>query len=232
MKIAVLVGFASLLFGCSSGELAKVRGKLKTCEEHRASLQQEANSYRQESERQKQSCGAIQEALKEAVPPPVEDARVEFLAKLPQTVRIEVQFQLDKYFATVARNFKQIQDRNNEILQELKQAQHGISKTSGQVDKVVTSTSKLEEGLDAVRKGNEDVQKLREQQRAQQQQAAAEIQKAIASIIDFDRSRFNCRECKEKLRIMDKNRNEILKFHSKLVEQLTLLQAPAAEEAQ
>jgi len=232
VKISILICLGSLLLGCSSGELEKVRGKLKTCEEHRASLQQEANSYRQESERQKQTCGAIQAALEASSPPPVEDARKEFLQSVPQTVRVEVQFQLEKYFATVARNFKQLQEHNQEVLQELKQAQRAISKTSGQVEKVATSASNLEQGLAAVQKGNEEVRQLRENQQARQQQTATEIQKAITYVIEFDRTRLNCRECKEKLRMMDRNREEILKFHFKLVEHLTSLQAAAEEGGQ
>lgn len=147
-------------------------------------------------------------------------------------MRIEVQFRLEKYFATVARNFKQLQEHNQEVLKELKQARREQSKTSGQVEKVATSASNLEEGLAEVQKGNDEARHLREQQQAQQtrqQQTAAEIQKAIASVIEFDRNRLNCRECKERLRMMDKNREEILRFHSQLVEQMTALQASAEE---
>lgn len=235
MKSYVLIGLAALLLGCSSSEIEKIRGELKTCEERRASIQQEANSYRQESERQKQSCGAIQAALNASLPPPVEDARKEFLENVPQQVQIQVQFQLEKYFATVARNFKQLKEHNEEVLQELKQARRELSKTSGQVEKVATSASNLEEGLAAVQKGNEESRQFREQlqaQQAQQQQTALEIQKAITSVIEFDRNRLNCRECRERLRMMDRNREEILKFHSRLVEHLTSLRASAEKEPQ
>jgi hypothetical protein len=229
MKPAVLIGSIalSLLLCCSSGELDKARGELKTCEERRASLVQEANSCRQESARQKQRWEAIQGELDKAVPTPVQDARDKFVEGLPQEVRVEVQLQLDSYFMAVARNFKQVQDRNQEILQELKQARREFSKTSGQVDKVATSASNLEEGLAAVQKGSADVRQLREQQQARQQQTAAEIQRIITSVIEFDRNRLNCRECKERLRLMDKNRAEILKFHSDLVQKLAALHASA-----
>ncbi len=103
------------------------------------------------------------------------------------------------------------------------------------MEKVATSASNLEEGLAAVQKGNDEAHQLRGQmqaRQAQQQQTAAQIQKAITSVIEFDRNRLNCRECKEKLRMMDKNREEILKFHSRLVEHLTSLQASAEEGAQ
>lgn len=231
MKVSVLIGLAAatLLLGCKSGEFEKVRGELKACEARRASLQQEANSYREESERQKQSCQAIQAALEASIPPPVEDARKEFLESVPPPVQLQVQFQLEKYFATVARNFKQLKDHNQEVLQELKQARRELAKTSGQVEKVATSASNLEEGLAAVQKGNDEARQLREQLQAQQQKNAAEIQKVIASIIEFDRNRLNCRECRERLRMMDKNREEILRFHSSLIEQMTALKDSTVE---
>ncbi len=240
MKSSVLIGLMtlSLLLSCSSGELEKARGELKTCEERRASVVQEADSCRQESARQKRRWEAIQEELDKAVPTPLQDARVKVLEGLPQEVRVETQLQLDSYFMAVARNFKQVQDRNEEILQELKQARREVTKASGKVDKVVESTSNLEDGMAAVQKGNEEAQKrneevrqLREQQQAHQQQIAAEIQTVIASVIEFDRNRLNCRECRERLRIMDKNRMEILKFHADLVQKLTSMQASAEGSA-
>jgi chromosome segregation ATPase len=240
MKSSALIGLMtlSLLLSCSPGEFEKTRGELKTCEERRASIVQEADSCRQESARQKQRWEAIQAELDKAVPTPIQDARVKVLEGLPQEVRVESQLQLDSYFMAVARNFKQVQDRNQEILQELKQARREVTKTSGQVERVAKSTSNLEEGLAAVQKGNEEAQKvneevrqLHEQLQAHQQQTTAEIQKVIASVIEFDRNRLNCRECRERLRMMDKNRMEILKFHADLIQKLTTMQSSAEGSA-
>lgn len=217
----------ALLLGCSSGELEKVRGELKSCGDRRDSLAREIDACRKESARLRQRWNAVQAVLTAPVPPSVKEARQEFLNNVPEQVRVELELYLDSYFTAVAREFKQLQDRNKEILQEMKSARREISqeisKTSGQVEQVATATSNLEEGLAAVQKGTEDAQQLRQRQ----QQAAAELQKVIASMIEFDRNRLNCRNCKDKLRLRDKNREEILKFHSSLVQKLTALQAAA-----
>jgi chromosome segregation ATPase len=217
-----------LLLGCSSGELDKVRGELKTCGDRRDSLTREIESCRKENARQKQRWDAIQTVLTAPLPSSVTEARQEFLKSVPEEVRVELELHLDSYFTAVAREFKELQNRNREILQEMKQAgrerreiSKEISKTSGQVEQVATTASKVEEGLAAVQKGAEDTQQLRQRQ----QQTAAEVQRIVESVIEFDRNRLNCRECREKLRMMNKNREEILKFHYSLVQRLTALQA-------
>lgn len=225
--VKVFLATLALLLGCSSGELDKLRGELKACGDRRDSLARDMDACRKESARLKQRLQSIQTVLAAPVPASVNEAKQEFLANVPQEVRVELELQLDSYFTAVAREFKQLQDRNKEILQEMKSARREISqeisKTSGQVEQVATATSNLEEGLAAVQKGAEEAQQLRQRQ----QLTAAELQKILESVIEFDRNRLNCRECREKLRMMNKNREEILKFHSDLVRKLTALQASA-----
>lgn len=229
-SIKIFLAAFAILLGCSSGELEKTRGELKTCGDRRDSLAREIESCRKESARLTQRLHGIQAVLAAPVPASVNDAKREFLDSVPEEVRVELELHLDSYFTAVAREFKELQNRNKEILQEMKQAgrerreiSKEISKTSGQVEQVATTASNLEEGLAAVQKGAEDTQQLRQRQ----QQTAAELQRIVESVIEFDRNRLNCRECRERLRMMGKNREEILKFHSNLVQKLTALQASA-----
>lgn len=217
----------ALVLGCSSGELEKAQGELKGCGDRRDSLTREIDACRKESARLKQRLDGFQAALAAPLPESVNKAREEFLSTVPEQVRVELELHLDSYFTAVAREFKEIQNRNKEILQEMKSARReisqGISKTSGQVEQVATATSNLEEGLAAVQKSTEEAQQLRQRQ----QQTAAELQRILESVIEFDRNKLNCRNCKDKLRLMDRNREEILKFHSNLVQKMTALQASA-----
>jgi septal ring factor EnvC (AmiA/AmiB activator) len=230
--VKVFLATLALLLGCSSGELDKLRGELKACGDRRDSLARDMDACRKESARLKQRLQSIQTVLAAPVPASVNEAKQEFLANVPQEVRVELELQLDSYFTAVAREFKELQDRNKEILQEMKSARREISqeisKTSGQVEQVATATSNLEEGLAAVQKGAEEAQQLRQRQ----QQTAAELQRILESVIEFDRNKLNCRNCKDKLRLRDKNREEILKFHSSLIQKLTALQASAEGAAQ
>jgi chromosome segregation ATPase len=222
-----LLAALALLLGCSSGELEKTQGELKACGDRRGSLAREIDACRKESARLKQRLDGFQAALAAPLPESVDKARKEFLNTVPEQVRVELELHLDSYFTAVAREFKELQNRNKEILQEVKNSRREISKeisrTSGQVEQVVTATSNLEEGLAAVQKGTEEAQQLRQGQR----QTAAELQRILESVIEFDRNKLNCRNCKDKLRLRDKNREEILKFHSVLVQKLTALQASA-----
>jgi chromosome segregation ATPase len=225
--VKVFLAAVALLLGCSSGELEKVQGELKACGDRRDSLAREMDACRKEGARLKQRLDGFQVALTAPLPPSINEAREEFLSTVPEQVRVELELHLDNYFTAVAREFKELQNRNKEILQEMKSARREISKeiskTSGQVEQVATVTSNLEEGLAAVQKGTEEAQQLR----LRQQQTAAELQRILQSVIEFDRNRLNCRSCMDKLRLRDKNREEILKFHSVLVQRLTALQASA-----
>jgi chromosome segregation ATPase len=225
--IKIFLAAVALFLGCSSSELEKVQGELKSCGDRRSSLAREIESCRKESARLKERLNGLQTALAEPLPPSVKEAREEFLKSVPEEVRVELELHLDSYFTAVAREFKDLQNRNKEILLEMKQARREISqeisKTSGQVEEVASNTSDLKEGLASVQKGAEEAQQLRQRQ----QQTAAEIQKIVSSLVEFDRSRLNCRECKDKLKLMDKNREAILKFHSRLVQELTAIQTAA-----
>jgi chromosome segregation ATPase len=224
--LLALLTLSAAPLGCSSGEIEKARGDLRGCEERRASLQRQADACRTESERQKQRWEAIQAELAATVPANIQRAQQDIAQGLPDQVRIAVELRLDHYFAAVSREFRQLRERNQEMLQELKKARRDIAGARGEVERVASSTSNLEKAMDdAARKSAGEIQRLRQAQ----DETSAEVQKIIASVLEFDRSRVACKRCDDKLKLRDKPREEILKFHSSVVERLTSLQTAAGK---
>lgn len=220
-----------LLGGCSSKELATSKAELKACREKQRSMKQEAASCRQELNSQQQRWNNVQESLIAAVPPEVADVQEAIIQNIPQNipapVKAELQEDLDKYFVTVAREFQHLQRKNEELLQELRGTGRQVARTQKQVEEVKTVADKIEAGVQAVGQCNEQNEAIQERNR----QLSARVERTIATLLTFDREQINCKGCKDRIILLPKGKERILKFHSAVVSDLSSLQASLADGA-
>jgi len=69
---------------------------------------------------------------------------------------------------------------------------------------------------------------LVEQGRADQHQRR--VSEVIATIAEFDRDRINCDKCKDKVKVKGKGKEQLLAFHSGLIEKVQGLNVAVAKQ--
>ena len=220
----VLLFVASLaLAGCVSKSAHEaVQVQLDECRADKQASQSAADACEKRYDREIARFDTLDSTLEEVVPEALATFRAEreeILEQVPVQVRDEVESYLDEFATAVARSFQRLSDDNEKILSELGTAKIELAKLSADTEALISA------GVDST------IQEVREGQ-ASRQDLDARSAAIVATILQFDRTRINCKDCGERLRLNKKEIQAITAFHSKLIEDLQGFAAPVGSQGE
>ncbi len=223
-SFAVLLLIASLaLTGCVSKSAHEaIQIQLEECRADKQASQGAAEACEKRYDREIARFDTLDSTLEEVVPEALatfRSEREEILEQVPVQVREEVESYLDEFATAVARSFQRLSDDNDKILSELGTAKIELAKLSADTEALISA------GVDTT------IQEVREGQ-ASRETLDARSASIVAMILDFDRSRINCKSCDNRLRLNKKEIQAITAFHGDLIENLQGFAAPAGAQGE
>jgi chromosome segregation ATPase len=206
--------------GCvSRAEMDAVKQQLETCDRDKVAAQKAQSDCDGRLTTESKRWDAIETQLTTSLPQTLakfEDERTKIITIVPEQVRNEVGRRLDRYFVNVAKEFQRMDTKLDTLREELKAAHGELADLTRETR---TVNSKLDQTHQAV---------IVEQTRSgDQHRKVAEI---IATIAEFDRQRINCDKCKEKIKLKGKGKEQLLTFHSDLIQKVQGLSVEVASK--
>jgi hypothetical protein len=213
----VPVAFAMIAAGCvSRAEHDQVVQQLQGCEQEKSSALKAVNDCQGQLQTESKRWDSIETQLTSTLPQTLkdfQDERAKIIEIVPEQVRSEVGKRLDRYFVNVFKQLERMEGKLELMREDLSASRAEVARLSTDVGSKLDATHKAVLG---------EHDRLAEQSRR-----VAEI---IAIVAEFDRDRINCRDCKERLRLKDKDREQLLAFHSQLIQQVQMLETEGLVE--
>ena len=222
--LAALLSLASLaLVGCVSKSAHEaIQVQLDECRADKQAAQGASDACEKRYDREIARFDTLDSTLEEVVPDALatfRSEREEILEQVPVQVRDEVESYLDEFATAVARSFQRLSDDNEKILGELGTAKIELAKLSADTEALIAA------GVDTT------IQEVREGQ-ATRETLDARSSEIVALILQFDRTRVNCKNCDERLRLNKKEIQAITAFHATLIESLQGFAAPIGSQGE
>jgi hypothetical protein len=117
---------------------------------------------------------------------------------------------LDRYFVQVSQQFERMEGKVEGLREEL-----GSSRAE------IVRLREVAQSVDARVQQTHDTVVADRARAADQGRKVADI---ISAIAEFDRDRINCSKCKDRIRLKGDGREQLLAFHTELIQQIQLLQ--------
>lgn len=210
----------ALAAGCvSRGEHDAVKQQMDTCERDKVAAQSASRDCEARYQAANDRWQNIETQLTSTLPQTLQDFRDErdkIIELVPQQVRDEVAGKLDRYFGTVAREFKKMDSKldtlNEQVTRSHSQMTDLVKDSTQAVDVKLTETHQAVIA-----------------ERSRRQDRSRRIASVISEIAWFDQERINCKKCKDRLRFKGDSQAQLLAFHSKLIQDIQALQASEAD---
>lgn len=214
----------SLAFtGCISKSAHEaIQVQLDECRADKQAAQGAADACEKRYDREIARFDTLDSTLEEVVPEALSTFRAEreeILEQVPVQVRDEVEAYLDEFATAVARSFQRLSDDNEKILGELGVAKIELAKLGSDTEKLIAA------GVDST------IEEVRESQ-VSREALDARSANIVAMILDFDRTRINCKDCEKRLRLNKKEIQAITAFHGTLIENLQGFAAPEGSQGE
>lgn len=222
-----------LLAGCASKEdLEQAQTDLANCQEESSKLEASVVAWEERFDQASQRWTDLETSVSDALPRALDEFHTErdrIIELVPEQVQGEVTAYLDDYFNTVMKGFSQLSEDNQDIKIRL-DATHEALKAVGADTRAIGVS--IDETVS-------DERAKREEEQARREQVATHLAELVEQVVEFDQTRINCKQCPERLKLKDKQREALLAFHAELMADLADLQRfagtvpalqPAAEE--
>ena len=223
--IAVLAAAALLAStGCvPKSDLEEAQAELAACEEARATAEATTASWERRYDRESSRWTQLETSVSQALPRALNEFHADgerILELVPEQVKVEVEGYLEDYFNTVMRGVAELSDDNAEIKLELKATQKALDAVGADARGIRTA---VDEALT-------DERAKRDVMAGRLGDLSGELGAVVDRVVAFDRTRINCKQCPERLRLNRKERETILAFHAELMSELSDLQSGAAAQ--
>lgn len=219
LTVLLLVAALSLSGCVSKSAHEAIQSQLDECRADKQAAQGASEACEKRYDREIARFDTLDSTLEEVVPEALATFRAEreeVLEQVPVQVRDEVESYLDEFATAVARSFQRLADDNEKILGELGAAKVELAKLGADTEAMIAA------GVDST------IQEVREGQ-ASREVLQARSANIVAMILEFDRTRINCKDCDNRLRLNKKEIQAITAFHSTLVENLQGFASPSEE---
>jgi hypothetical protein len=207
-----------VLGGCvSKSQFEEVQGKLTACEAERQQAVTAAASCQENAAKEAERWQGLADSMQKEAPAVLSAIQAEkqvFLQQLPEAVRTQVDSYLEKFAGDVRKAFAVMREQNLKLETKLAEVGDTAGRTEGKADIIIGRIEERERALLA---------------------DAERVQKGVADLVstigEFDRSKINCKDCKDRL-VLNRNEREVITaFHQLLVETLSSLRTGGGESA-
>ncbi len=221
--IVVALLIAVLGSGCASKEdLQNAQTELAACQEEAAKLEATVIAWEERFDHAAQRWTDLESSVSDALPKALDEFHSErdrIIELVPEQVQGEVTDYLDDYFNTVMKGFSQLSEDNQDIKVQL-QVTHKALESVGADTRAIGVT--IDETVSQERA-------KREEEQARREQVATHLAELVEQVVEYDQTRINCKQCPERLKLKDKQREAILGFHAELMADLADLQRFAGQ---
>lgn len=216
--IALTVLLVPLSTGCvSKQKFEDAQAELAACQEEKVQAEAQVIAWEQRFDRESSRWEGMEASISDALPKALSefsDERDRILELVPEQVQTEVASYLDDYFATVMTGFERLVEDNQEIKLQLEA-------TQATLDSLGADTMSISASINGALA---EERAKREDERAKRENVGIELAAIVAQLVEFDKTRINCKDCPQRLKLNRKEREAITAFHTELTSSLAELQ--------